>query len=309
MQAAVCFAHKYRKERCDLRKFQGVYPALITPIAADGSVDVTALEKLIAFHKRQNTAGFYIGGATGEGLLLTKEQRMILAENACKFAGPDVTKIVHIAAINFEESIELAKHAEAVGADAISAIPPIYFQYGEQEVFEYYKAIAESVNIPLIIYYTAAANTNISLDQFKRLFSVKNIEGVKWTNMNYYQMILLRTACPDITIFNGPDEMLICGLSAGADGGIGSTYNFMLPVYQGIYESYNAGDMAKALELQKKADGIIAVLLRYSVIPGVKVILEEMGIPVGVPAKPMQAISREDREKMLRELREAGLEL
>ena len=220
-----------------------------------------------------------------------------------------MTKIVHIAAMNFEESIELAKHAESVGADAISAIPPIYFKYTDDEVYEYYKAIAESVNIPLIIYYTTAANMTISLNQFIKLFEIKNIEGVKWTNSNYYQLILLRQACPDITIFNGPDEMLICGLSSGTDGGIGSTYNFMLPIYQGIYKNFKEGNMPAALELQKKADKIIEAVLKYSVIPVTKLILEEYGIPVGNPCAPMQPYTPEQRKQIIADLKEAGLEL
>ncbi len=291
-----------------MKKFTGVYPALITPLSEGNIVNVDALEKLIAFHKQQNAEGFYIGGATGEGLLLTKEQRMILAEHACAFAGPEVTKIVHIAAVNFQETLELAMHAEAVGADAISAIPPIYFKYTPDEIYWYYRKISESVNIPLIIYYTVAANTTITLEQFKRLFALPNIAGIKWTNGSYDQLIHLRQACPDITIFNGPDEMLICGLSAGADGGIGSTYNFMLPAYQGIYRHFKAGEMAQALALQQKADRIIAVLLRYSVIPVTKVILEAMGIPVGNPAEPMRSYTAAEKGQILRELREAGLE-
>ena len=292
-----------------MAKFHGVYPALITPVTEGNKVNVEVLEQLINFHKSQNTEGFYIGGATGEGLLIEKEQRKILAEKACQFAGPDVTKIVHIAAMNFEESIELAKHAESVGADAISAIPPIYFKYTDDEVYEYYKAIAESVNIPLIIYYTTAANMTISLNQFIKLFEIKNIEGVKWTNSNYYQLILLRQACPAITIFNGPDEMLICGLSSGTDGGIGSTYNFMLPIYQGIYKNFKEGNMPAALELQKKADKIIEAVLKYSVIPVTKLILEEYGIPVGNPCAPMQPYTPEQRKQIIADLKEAGLEL
>ncbi len=291
-----------------MAKFSGVYPALITPVKEGNKVDVQALEKLMGFHKKQNSQGFYIGGATGEGLLMEKKERMILAEKACEFAGKDAKKIVHIASINMEETIELAKQAEAAGADAISAIPPIYFAYTDDEVYRYYKAIAEAVHIPLIIYYTMAANLNISLKQFEKLFQVENIEGVKWTNTNFYQLILLRQACPDITIFNGPDEMLVCGLAAGCDGGIGSTYNFMLPTYQGIYNAFTGGNVAEALELQKKADKIIEVCLRYTVIPVVKLIMEEYGVSAGGPCAPMQGYDAATRAKIIAELKAAGLE-
>jgi N-acetylneuraminate lyase len=230
----------------------------------------------------------------------------MLCEKSIEFIGKDKTKIVHITDINFRNTIELAKHAEACGADAISSIAPIYFKYDENDIYNYYKAIAESVNIPLIIYYTAAAGVNISTDLFCRLFEVDNITGVKWTSSNYYELIKLRERCPDANIFNGPDEMLVCGLSAGADVGIGSTYNVMYPLIRGIYDDFRAGNMVEALEKQKSADKIINVMLRYSVIPVCKLILEEMGIEVGNASFPMTRYTGVERARICRELAESG---
>ena len=287
--------------------FKGVFPALITPLTKEEKLNVPALEKLLTYEMNAGANGFYIGGATGEGLLLDLPERKKLCEKSIEFIGADKSKIVHITDINFRNTIELAKHAEACGADAISSIAPIYFKYDENDIYNYYKAIAESVNIPLIIYYTVAAGVNISTDLFCRLFEIDNITGVKWTSSNYYELIKLRERCPDANIFNGPDEMLICGLSAGADGGIGSTYNVMYPLIRGIYDDFHGGNMAGALEKQKKADKIINVMLRYSVIPVCKMILEEMGIEVGNASFPMTRYTKEEREKIKSELIEAGL--
>ncbi len=286
--------------------FRGVFPALITPLTKEEKLNVSALEKLLHYEIIAGADGFYIGGATGEGLLLDIPERKKLCEKSIEFIGKDKTKIVHITDINFRNTIELAKHAEACGADAISSIAPIYFKYDENDIYNYYKAIAESVNIPLIIYYTSAAGVNISTDLFCRLFEIDHITGVKWTSSNYYELIKLRERCPDANIFNGPDEMLVCGLSAGADGGIGSTYNVMYPLIRSIYDHFRAGDPANALEQQKKADKIINVMLRYSVIPVCKMILEEMGIEVGHASFPMTRYTREEREKIKRELLDAG---
>ena len=286
--------------------FKGVFPALITPLTKEEKLNVPALEKLLKYEMNAGADGFYIGGATGEGLLLDLPERKKLCEKSIEFIGADRSKIVHITDINFRNTIELAKHAEACGADAISSIAPIYFKYDENDIYNYYKAIAESVNIPLIIYYTVAAGVNISTDLFCRLFEIDNITGVKWTSSNYYELIKLRERCPNANIFNGPDEMLICGLSAGADGGIGSTYNVMYPLIRGIYDDFRGGNMAGALEKQKRADKIINVMLRYSVIPVCKMILEEMGIEVGNASFPMTRYTREEREKIKSELVDAG---
>ncbi len=290
-------------------KFTGVYPALVTPLTKDEKLNVSALEKLLQYEMNQGANGFYIGGATGEGLLLDIPERKKLCEKSIEFIGADKAKIVHITDINFRNTIELAKHAEAAGADAISSIAPIYFKYDENDIYKYYKAIANSVNIPLIIYYTAAAGVNISTDLFCRLFEIDNITGVKWTSSNYYELIKLRERCPDANIFNGPDEMLVCGLSAGADGGIGSTYNVMYPTIRKIYDSFIAGDITTAQEAQKKADRIINVILKYSVIPVCKLVLEELGIEVGNASFPMTTYTEEQRKQIMKELLEAGLKI
>ena len=289
--------------------FKGVFPALVTPLTKNEKLNVSALEKLLNYEMEKGANGFYIGGATGEGLLLDIPERKKLCEKSIEFIGADKAKIVHITDINFRNTIELAKHAEAAGADAISSIAPIYFKYDENDIYNYYKAIAESVNIPLIIYYTAAAGVNISTDLFCRLFEIDNITGVKWTSSNYYELIKLRERCPDANIFNGPDEMLVCGLSAGADGGIGSTYNIMYPTIRKIYDSFIAGDMVSAQTAQKKADKIINVILKYSVIPVCKLVLEECGIEVGNASFPMTTYTAEQRKQIMKELFEAGLEI
>ena len=286
--------------------FQGVFPALITPLTKEEKLNVSALETLLQFEMKKGADGFYIGGATGEGLLLDIPERKKLCEKSIEFIGKEKTKIVHITDINFRNTIALAKHAEACGADAISSIAPIYFKYDENDIYNYYKEIAHNVSIPLIIYYTAAAGVNMSTDLFCRLFEIDNITGVKWTSSNYYELIKLRERCPDANIFNGPDEMLVCGLSSGADGGIGSTYNVMYPLIRSIYDHFRAGNMTEALEQQKKADKIINVMLRYSVIPVCKMILEEMGIAVGHASFPMTRYSKEERAVIKAELLAAG---
>ena len=288
-------------------RFQGVYPALVTPLTKDEKLNLPALEKLLRYEMGEGADGFYIGGATGEGLLLDIPERKKLCEKSIEYIGADKAKIVHITDMNFRNTIELAKHAEAAGADAISSIAPIYFKYDENDIYEYYKAIAKSVNIPVIIYYTVSAGVTISLELFSRLFEIDNITGVKWTSSNYYEMISLRERFPEANIFNGPDEMLVCGLAGGADGGIGSTYNIMYPTIREIYDRFRAGDIIGAQETQKKADKIIRAILKYSVIPVCKLVLEEKGIEVGNASFPMTTYTVEQRKQILRDLAEAGL--
>ena len=291
-----------------MMKFEGIMPALITPLNPDETVNTTVLKELIAHLLEKGADGFYVGGATGEGIALRAEERMVLAEHAVAAAAGQKPCIIHVAAADFNDAIMLAKHAESVGAKGISAIPPLFFQYDEDDVYNYYKRLAEAVHIPLMIYYNPAAGFDINAKFAARMFEVDNVTAIKWTSSNYYQMMRLKDLTHgEMNIINGPDEMLLMGLNAGADGGIGSTYNFQLETIKSIYTHFKNGDIGQAHQEQMRADRVISVLLKYKTIPVTKVILEAMGFAVGNAAFPMKRYSQAEKEMILSDFQNAGL--
>ncbi len=291
-----------------MKKFRGVMPALITPLNADETINVPTLRKLIGGLLNEGADGFYIGGATGEGISLPREQREILAEESIKAIGGKKPAIVHIASTDYKEAIALAKHAQQVDADAVSAIPPLFFKYDEDDVYNYYKGLADAVSIPLIIYYNPNAGFHVNAEFAARMFEIDNVTGIKWTSSDYYGVNVLKELTHgEMNIINGPDEMLLMGLTAGADGGIGSTYNFMLPTIKRIYDNFLSGNIAEAQKAQTEADRIIRVLLKYMVIPGCKVILERQGYDVGNCVFPMKRYTEEEKKVMIEEFVKAGL--
>ena len=290
-------------------RFTGILPALVTPLNADETVNVQATEKLVRGLLAQGADGFYVGGATGEGISLNAEQRRILTETVIAATEGKKPNIVHIASTNFNEAIELARHAEAAGADAISAIPPLFYKYDEDDVYNYYKKLADSVHIPLIIYYNPNAGFTVNAKFAARMFEVDNITGIKWTSSDYYGMMELKNLTHgEMNIINGPDEMLLMGLSAGADAGIGTTYNFMLNLIRGVYDSFKAGDMKKANEYQCRVAHIIAAMRPYPTLPVSKVMLEAMGIETGNCAFPHKVMSPEKKAEAVAALTAAGWE-
>ncbi len=289
-----------------MKEIKGIMPALVTPLNKDRTtLNKEALGKLISYHNSLGADGFYVAGATGESLALSMETKKALIERSVEDIGAEPLKIMHIADMNFENTKILAKHAEACGADAISAIPPIYFAYDQDDIYNYYKEIAAQVNIPLMLYYTPAANATLSTELFARLAKIDNITSVKWTMPSYNKVIDL-LAETDLTVINGPDEMLVSGLAAGCKGGIGTTYNAMLPLYQEIYSLFNEGKTEEALAVQKKANKVINVLCKYRVIPAIKVLLEYMGYEVGDASFPMTAYSNEEKKQIIDEIINAG---
>lgn len=291
-----------------MKRFTGIMPALVTPLNKDETLNTAVLRQLLTKLLDEGSDGFYIGGATGEGIALSREVREELAAESVKFVDRRKPCIVHIASANFNEALALAKQAEAVGADAISAIPPMFFAYDENDVYNYYKKLAGSVHIPLIIYYNPAAGFTVNAEFAARMFDIENVTAIKWTSSDYFGMMKLKELTHgEMNIINGPDEMLLMGLNAGADGGIGSTYNIIYPMIKKIYNEFKAGNAAAAHEAQMAADKVITALLKYKVIPGIKAVLEMKGYAVGDPAFPQTRYTREEKEKILRELMAAGM--
>ncbi len=291
-------------------RFTGVMPALITPLTAEGTLNVPVLEKLMEDLLRQGADGFDLGGATGEGIILDKQVHKDLTAEAVRIARGRVPCIVHVARMNYAEMIELAQFAEKAGAAAISAIPPLFYDYSHADIYRYYEGLSDAVNIPIMIYNNPSTGVHFSAEQVAQLYNIKNVTAIKWTNYDYVQIMRLSALTNgEFNIINGPDEMLLCGLTAGADGGIGTTYNFLMPQIKAIYNAVRAGDVETARKVQVKVCDIINVLARYNCILATKVILEARGYDVCHPLYPVADYTPEEKAAMLEEFRKAGLEL
>ena len=284
-------------------------PALVTPLRDDETLNISVLRQLIDGLLAQGADGFYIGGATGEGIALSREVRECLTEEAIGHVRGRKPCIVHIASTDFREAVELAKHAERAGAAAISAIPPLFYHYDEDDVYCYYRQLAAAVYIPVMIYYNPAAGVIMNDSFAARMFEVDNITAIKWTSSDYAGIMRLKDLTHgEMNIMNGPDDMLFMGLNAGADGGIGTTYNMMLPKIRRIYDNFMAGNREAALQAQTEVIRVIEAFQRYECIPGIKGILECQGYEVGNAAFPMKRYSGEEKKAMFEELVLAGLD-
>ena len=285
-------------------------PALVSPLDANEKINVPVLNQLLTDLLAKGADGFYLCGATGEGIAVDPEQRMVLAEEAIKTVDGRKPCIVQVASGNFEDAIRLAKHAEKVGAAAISATPPLFFSYDKDDVYNYYKKLADAVSIPMMIYYNPAAGFHINADIAAKMFEIDNVTAIKWTSSDYYQMMRLRDLTKgEMNIINGPDEMLLMGLSAGADGGIGTTYNFMFDIIRGIYDNFMKGDLETAREYQTRAIRIISVLLSYKIIPAAKAVLEAQGYAVGNATFPMKRYTDAEKATIVEQMKSAGLKI
>ena len=288
--------------------FSGIMPALVTPLQKDGkTINEKVTRELVEFLLGQGADGFYILGSTGEGMVIKEDERKKMCEIVVSEVAGRKPVICHVAAMNFDEAVRLAKHAEQAGADAVSAIPPIFFRYTDSDIYDYYKTLAQSTSLPFIMYNHKAANGGLRAESVAKLFEVDNITGVKWTVNDYYELMKLKDMTHgEMNIINGPDEMLISGLAAGADAGIGTTYNVMLPQYLEIYRLVQEGNLPAAREIQMKVNRVTTYISKHVTFPATKYMCKMMGFDVGGATFPMHRHSAEEAAALERDLRTVG---
>lgn len=285
----------------DPLSLKGVYAAFASLFDAEDRVNEKATAQLAQFLISKGLTGFYTCGSTGEFLTLTPQERMQILEIVMSEAKGKVKVIAHIGAADTKTAILLAKHAAKVGADAISSVAPFYYRYSPEEVTRYYLDIAEASGMPMIIYNYANNGNILNHNNSPELFADERIAGVKHTSSDFYMLEQMKTAYPGKVFFNGSDEMLASGLAAGADGGIGSTYNVMPQYYMAIYKHFHNNDIEQAKSVQKKANHVVAAMLQAGVLPSLKYMLNLIGIDAGVCRKPFLPVS-DANKKLLEEI-------
>lgn len=277
-------------------RFQGIYPALVTPFTVDGRVDADAVQKLTASLKEKGVNGFYVSGSTGESYMLSVEERKFLLEAVKEAAGEEMDVIVNIGMFATVHSLELARHAEKCGASAVSSVPPFYFPFTKEEYRDYYNDLAQGVDIPVIIYnIPAMSSVQFSTEELNQMLKNEKIEGIKHTSYDLFQMQQLIAANPQKSIFIGHDEIFLSALSAGAQAGIGSTYNIMADKFTAMSRLFAERKMEQALRIQNEVNEIITVLNRVGIFKGIKEILKMQGYSCGDCRKPFQPLSIEQK--------------
>lgn len=246
-----------------LEKYKGIFPAFYACYDADGNVSVEGTKALVEFLIEKGVNGLYVGGSSGECIYLTVEERKRTLEAVMEVARGRIAIIAHVACNNTRESCELARHAEALGVDAIATIPPIYFKLPEKAIAKYWNDIsAAAPNTDYVIYnIPQLAGVSLTLSLFDEMLKNPRVIGVKNSSMPIQDIQMFKRQAKlnnkEIVVFNGPDEQFVGGRLIGADGGIGGTYAVMPELFVKLNQMLMAGEFENAGKLQDDIDEII----------------------------------------------------
>lgn len=283
-------------------ELKGIFTALLTPFDSSNKINEAALVQLIRHNIDMGVQGFYVGGSTAEAFLLSTEERKQVMD-ICRAAAPNHKLIAHIGSISEDEATELGLHAKALGYDAISSVAPFYYKFSFEEIKNYYFRLAEATGMPMIVYhFPAFSGVSMGVKEISTFLERDEFIGIKFTSNDFFTLEQVRAKFPGKLIYNGYDEMMLAGLSMGADGGIGSTYNFMADKFVKIRELFEAGDIKQAQQAQKEANRIITILCQIGVMQAEKEVLNQLGIPFGNCRKPFSEPTAEQKDLIAKEI-------
>ncbi len=295
-------------------KIEGLVAAPFTPMRKDGRLWLDQVAPYAALLARNGVVGAFVAGSTGEGLSLTLAERLALAERWVKDAPAALRVIVHVGENSVETCRQLAAHAQGIGAAAVAVIPPSYFKPATVgQLVAYCRSVAAAApELPFYFYHIPAlTGVDFPMRTFLREAAgcIPNLAGVKFTYenlMDYAQCVALDGGRFDMLF--GRDEILLCGLTLGARGAVGSSYNYAAPLYTRLMAAYAAGDLEAARGLQLRAQEMFLAMWGTG-LPGMtsgKALMKLVGVDCGAPRLPFVGITPAGRRRLAAALERVG---
>lgn len=294
-------------------KLSGLIPAVFTPFDKSGAINLPQIRPYADKLAADGADGVFVCGSTGECTSMTVAERKSVLEAWVKAAAGRMRVIAHVGGTCQADCIELARHAAGQGVDAVGAIAPFYFKPASvEELVDFYKPIAAAVApIPFYTYHMpSVTGVNLPMKEFleKGSRAIPNLNGIKFTSNNFMEMLeCIRLEDGRFDILNGFDEMLLCGMAAGARGGVGSTYNYSLSTYRNLYDAFLAGDIERARAFQQESVDIVHVIIRHGGgVRGGKAIMNHLGIDCGDCRLPFAPYTESEMRRLGEELDRIG---
>jgi len=293
-------------------RLNGLIAAPFTALKPDGGLNLDLIQEQAKALAANGVQGAFVCGTTGEGFSLSTAERMLVAERWAKVAPKELKVIVHVAQNSISESQELAAHAAKIGAHAIASVGPTFFRPPSiEQLVDFCAPVAQAAPALPFYYYHMPSMTgvNFPMIDFLRVGGkrIPSLAGIKFTDEN----LMSYTQCLNFedgrfNILFGRDEILLAALALGANGAVGSTYNYMAPIYHNVISAFRAGDLESAQRWQTLSIQIIAVMARYGGLPAGKAMMKMVGLDCGPVRPPLRNLTPEEFEAFRKDLERVG---
>lgn len=277
-------------------EIKGIIPPIVTPMNEDESVNLEALRRLIDRQIKAGVHGIFALGTNGEFYILSAEEKEAVLEAAIDAVGGRVPVYAGTGCPGTRETIRFSRRAKDMGADILSIICPYFAAVSQNEIQEHFTAVAKAVDMPIVIYnMPARTGANIAPATIARLAQIDNIVAVKDSSGNFDNMLqyIEQTKGLDFTVLSGNDSLILWNLLAGGSGGIAGIANIYPHTLVSIYETFVAGDAAKAKEVQDSIRDIRSNFRFGNPNTIVKKAVNLLGYPAGPCRAPFNYIPEE----------------
>lgn len=296
------------------KRLEGLIAATYTPFHADGSLKLDIIRDYVDYLVDAGMAGLYVCGSTGEGVSLSVSERKQVAEAFVRAAKGRIPTAVQVGANCLADCRELAAHAEACGADAMSANAPSYFKITDTDMMlDYMAEIAAAAPSTPFYYYHIPFLTGATIDIRRFLEQgerIPTLDGIKYSDLKVFEFQdALEYGDGRYEMLWGCDEMLLSALVVGARGGVGSTYAQIPGVYRGIVRSWQEGRRDEARRFQLQSVEYVKILCRHGNLHSAqKAVLRRIGFDVGACRLPLPPLPTEAEKRLFADLDILGIE-
>jgi dihydrodipicolinate synthase/N-acetylneuraminate lyase len=288
--------------------FEGILPAIITPMMRDGRLNEAAFREVMEFNIHAGVHGFWVAGGTGESVLLDDEENMRIAEIAADQNRGRVKNIMHVGASTTARAARMAEHAARAGVEAICCVPPFFYRQSDEAIVEHYRVVGAAADLPLFV-YNLPQSTGVEITpelMLKIQERVPQLRGLKHSALTFSNVRAFSKMGLDCLI--GNSMLMLPAMTTGATGCVDGPPNFAPELWVDIWNAYQDGDLKRAEAAQDRASEATMLVRQFGLHATVKFILSErLGIDCGDPRPPGRPLTAEQKEQVRRKIAEMGL--
>ena len=288
------------KHENSVAQVKGAFSAIFTPFDSNDEVNFEMLTAIAEFQIENGIRGFFVAGSTGEGLLLSFEERVAVIKHVASVSKGRATVIAHVGHPSTKVAAQLATESAMAGADWIASVAPIFHGTTFEGALRHYGQVSNATDLPFMIYSLGGA---VDSKRDAAFFDLPNVCGLKYTGSNFFSVQqLVRNIDRPIVTMSGFDEQFVAGQSFGFSGGIGTTFNFAPKIYSEIYRLYHEGNIKQAATLQASINRVTDLMVSHENWSYRKAIMRFIGFDCGAARAPYAPLTDLEYQTFAEEL-------